>query len=650
MTQTKPFSLSKLASTLATLSLCSAFTLHANAQADDTNTANTDEMETIVVTAAGREQYLSQAAASISVIDRTDIEKGFYKDLTDALRDVPGVTLTRGGASEDVSLRGMNGQYTAILVDGKKQSGRETQPSGSGAGWEQDWLPPLDAIERIEVVRGPMATLYGSGAIGGVINIITRKDFEKFQGSVRLETIVQEDSDAGDEKQAQVYLAMPIVKDLLSGSFTAMTQERDEDKIIDGYGGKEMENYRAELHFMPTKSDRFTLDYAKQDQKRYTTESKSVESARRESERNSNRESFSLSHNGNYEWATGTSFVQQETVENVGREITIENLVFNSQWSTTFDQNAIVAGVSYESEDLEDFGNGAEATQISNYQWALFADNEWQAKDDLAITFGLRYDDNEIFDSHVSYRLYGVWSLSDNWVLKGGVSTGYSAPKIRAMTPEWVQESRGGDIYGNPDLKPETSSNNELGIYYTGDNNLVAQVTAFYNDFEDKTNLTTCPVEKCGGPTGRQYENLDEATVSGVEASINTDITDSLSLNAAYTYSDSEQKSGDNKGQPLTQVPMHLTNAGANWQVSESFSTWAKVTYRGKDSQPITIGSRSTVAKSLTYMDIGVNWQINDMFTLSTGVYNLFDKEVTAEEYGYKEDGRRLWLSVVASF
>ena len=335
--QYNSFSLSSISYAVFTLSAFSSVP----AFAEQTSVTKIDEnnTEVIVVTAAGREQLLSRAAASISVLDRADIEKGFYKDLTDALRDIPGVTLTRGGASEDVSLRGMNGQYTAILVDGKKQSGRETQPSGSGAGWEQDWLPPLDAIERIEVVRGPMATLYGSGAIGGVINIITRKDFDKFQGSIRLESTIQEDSDAGNHSQAQVYMAMPVIQDMLSASFTGLIQERKEDEIINGYGAKEMENYRAELHFTPTKSDRITLDYAKQDQKRITSEGKSADSARAASETNNNRESFSLSYIGSYDWGAGTSFIQKETVENVGRVITLDNLVFNSQWSTAFEKN-----------------------------------------------------------------------------------------------------------------------------------------------------------------------------------------------------------------------------------------------------------------------------------------------------------------------
>lgn len=245
------------------------------------------------------------------------------------------------------------------------------------------------------------------------------------------------------------------------------------------------------------------------------------------------------------------------------------------------------------------------------------------------------------------FLLYG---LAQNWTIKGGISTGYSAPKIRAMTPEWIQESRGGDIYGNPDLTPETSVNNEIGLYYTGEGNLVAQVTAFYNNFDDKNNLTSCPEEKCGANNARQYENLDKAQVSGVEMSVSANLTSDLIWNASYTYTDSEQKSGENKGQPLTQVPMHLASANINWQVIDNVNTWVKATYRGKDSQPITIDSRSTVAKSLALMDMGANWKINSSFKFSAGIYNLFDKEISYEEYGYKEDGRRLWLSVESNF
>ena len=137
---------------------------------------STSSTETMVVTASGHEQAEITAPASISVITRDELDNKYYRDVTDALKTVPGVTITGGGDNKDISIRGMGSAYTLILVDGKRQSSRQTRPNSDGPGIEQGWLPPLEAIERIEVIRGPMSTLYGSDAIGGVINVITRKD------------------------------------------------------------------------------------------------------------------------------------------------------------------------------------------------------------------------------------------------------------------------------------------------------------------------------------------------------------------------------------------------------------------------------------------------------------------------------------------
>ncbi len=90
-----------------------------------------------------------------------------------------------------------------MLVDGKRTTSRETRPNSDGPGIEQGWLPPLQAIERIEVIRGPMSTLYGSDAIGGVINIITRRDQHEWHGNVQLSTLLQEKRASGDEQSAK---------------------------------------------------------------------------------------------------------------------------------------------------------------------------------------------------------------------------------------------------------------------------------------------------------------------------------------------------------------------------------------------------------------------------------------------------------------
>src|SRR5690606_10683579 len=108
-------------------------------------------LDTVVVTASGHEQQVVDAPASISVVTREELEKGSYRDLTDALRSVPGVVTTPSdNNTRDISLRGMGAAYTLILVDGKRQSTRETQTNGS-TGTDQSWVPPLEAIERIEV-------------------------------------------------------------------------------------------------------------------------------------------------------------------------------------------------------------------------------------------------------------------------------------------------------------------------------------------------------------------------------------------------------------------------------------------------------------------------------------------------------------------
>ena len=137
--------------------------------------------------------------------------------MTDALKDVPGVVITGGGSSSDISIRGMGSKYTLMLVDGKRVDSRGTRPNSDGPGIEQGWLPPLQAIERIEVVRGPMSSRYGSDAMGGVINVITRKtaSMTAWQGSLHADSTFQENKESGDIFQTNAYTTGALVDGLL---------------------------------------------------------------------------------------------------------------------------------------------------------------------------------------------------------------------------------------------------------------------------------------------------------------------------------------------------------------------------------------------------------------------------------------------------
>ncbi|WP_370233199.1 ligand-gated channel protein [Alloalcanivorax venustensis] len=624
------------------------------------------ELGQVTVTASGHAQQLEDAPASISVITREQIEQRYYQDATDALRDIPGVIITGGGSGDrgnDIVIRGMPSQYTLILVDGKPVSTRETRPNGS-AGFEQDWLPPLQSIERIEVVRGPMSTLYGSDAIGGVINVITRKVAEEWGGAVQLDTIIQDDSRSGDIQQGNFSLSGPLLADTLGLQVYGRASSRQEDRFVDGFEEKNLKNLNARLSFTPTDNQDFTLEagQTKQDRRSligYSAPATGCRGGCTDSDNEYTREVLALSHTGRWDFGTTDSYVQREEAENLTREMKVTNTSAKTALVTPLGDHLLTVGANFEKEELSDRTSNqiSNRTEVDASKWALFAEDEWMLPGNVSVTGGLRLDDDENYGSHVSPRLYGVWGMAPRWTLKGGVSTGFRSPSLREITPDWGQVSRGGDVYGNPDLEPETSVNKELGLYFNAGRDLQANITVFHNDFKDKITRIACPPSVCpGGPnqfgSDPTYRvNVDEAVTRGVEAAVSTTLARTLDLTLSYTYTDSEQQSGEYEGEPLNQVPKHLASLQADWRATSRLKPWLAVRYRGEESQPTTgPSSSSLVAPSNTLVDAGLAFKLTPQATLNTGVYNIADKEIFQDEYGYVEDGRRYWLGMRVSF
>jgi outer membrane receptor for ferrienterochelin and colicins len=624
------------------------------------------ELGQVTVTASGHAQQLEDAPASISVITREQIEQRYYQDATDALRDIPGVIITGGGSGDrgnDIVIRGMPSQYTLILVDGKPVSTRETRPNGS-AGFEQDWLPPLQSIERIEVVRGPMSTLYGSDAIGGVINVITRKVAEEWGGAVQLDTIIQDDSRSGDIQQGNFSLSGPLLADTLGLQVYGRASSRQEDRFVDGFEEKNLKNLNARLSFTPTDNQDFTLEagQTKQDRRSligYSAPATGCRGGCTDSDNEYTREVLALSHTGRWDFGTTDSYVQREEAENLTREMKVTNTSAKTALVAPLGDHLLTVGANFEKEELSDRTSNqiSNRTDVDASKWALFAEDEWMLPGNVSVTGGVRLDDDENYGSHVSPRLYGVWGMAPRWTLKGGVSTGFRSPSLREITPDWGQVSRGGDVYGNPDLEPETSVNKELGLYFNAGRDLQANVTVFHNDFKDKITRIACPPSVCtGGPnqfgSDPTYRvNVDEAVTRGVEAAVSTTLARTLDLTLSYTYTDSEQQSGEYKGEPLNQVPKHLASLQADWRATSRLKPWLAVRYRGEESQPTTgPSSSSLVAPSNTLVDAGLAFKLTPQATLNTGVYNIADKEIFQDEYGYVEDGRRYWLGMRVSF
>ncbi len=768
-------------------------------------------LDKVVVTAAGFEQKIADAPASISVISREELSKRPYTSLVDALRDVEGIDVgmepTDKNGRATISMRGMPSDYTLVLIDGRRQSNAGNLYPNNFGGGQFSYMPPLDAIERIEVVRGPMSTLYGSDAMGGVINIITRRNQTEWHGTVTQGFTVQQDDQFGDARSTDVYLSGPLIKDRLGvsvrGSYydaKASNPEWDDLPLPDGTlwsrtigfgaGGKAVANTNwntgLRLNFNVNDDHELWLDYDVSRQKYDNSEGQtgtldSLASLWRVGNAtipNPNgtgtltrrvvqprvgytayqryeRDQLALTHQGRYEFGTWQTTLTHITSNNLGRSLPLtlderadlqtlwndvcrrtgaaancaasarnglaalnpaemarlqaflprplrtmelKGNVLDTMLDLTFGAHKLTVGGQYNDTDMIDGVFGMDGAGYKNNvkqqhrMWALFAEDNWSLTDTLTATVGVRYDDHNIFGSHVSPRAYLVWNANDAWTVKGGVSTGYKTPRPDQLFPGIVGFGGQGVIplVGSPNLKPETSTNYEIAAYYEGDR-WGFNVTGFLNKFDDKiasggtfANCEVAPDDgsycvdigpgwaELGYSTFGQSVNIDKAETRGVEAAAQVDLLDNLQLRGNYTWTRSEQTSGTGKGLPITGNPArHMANASLNWQISEvvSLSLIGEGRYdRYRDTLVSNVGgvssSQTRYYEDYTIFHLGGSWDINPWLTVNARINNLFDKNFVSQscvlisdsdyncvdDYSTKDQRRSYWISLNAKF
>jgi outer membrane receptor for ferrienterochelin and colicins len=654
----------------------------------------------IVVTASGFEQLLADAPASITVVTREELEKGAFRDLTDALREVQGVTVTGVANEQDISIRGLPGQYTLILVDGRRQSTREARVNGS-AGFEQSFIPPLSAIERIEIVRGPMSSLYGSDAMGGVINIITRRVAAAWEGSVTTSATVQENRDSGDTGQLDAYVAGPIIPNMLGLQAWGRAMGRGEDSFTGGVTGAREGDVSAKLTLTPTPDHDIALQAGFTRLRRNASGGETLAEGAADTRQEHDRIHWSLSHEGRWGPAVSTVSIQQEWGErrNYSRDAVtgrlvenprspeIRNTVLDAKVSAPFSllgEHMATIGGQFSNATLTDQNPGLRDGVDREFgvdQWALFAENEWSVTDSLALTAGLRMDRHQEYGTQFSPRLYGVWRATDALTLRGGVSTGFRAPDVRSIAPGYAYTTGGsgctygpagtcGVIVGDPDLEAEKSISYEIGAQWEPTHALSLGATAFWTEFKDKIanelvmDSNGDPVRWDVDPNYRLWRsyNVDDATVRGVELAATWRATDALSIRGSYTFTDSEQNSGPYRGFPLTRTPEHAASLRADWDTPVAgLSAWALATYHGEEinagprigtnGTPVVInGAIGRKYDGYVQLDVGAAYALTEDVTVRAAVYNLFDQDIGATDFNTVQDGRRLWVSLTKTF
>ncbi|MWP47884.1 TonB-dependent receptor domain-containing protein [Gilliamella sp. Pas-s27] len=631
--------------------------------------ASNSDTDTMVVTASGFSQQVKEAPATISVITPKEIENKPYRDVTDALKDIPGVTVSGGGDSTDISIRGMDAKYTMILIDGKKVSTRETRPNSDNSGFEQGWLPPLTAIERIEVVRGPMSSLYGSDAMGGVINIITKKVSDKWHGGVRLESVIPYRSAEKNTYTGSFSTLGPLIDDILGIQLYGQYSKRNEDKFLSGHAEQKLRSINGKLSLNATDTQKFDLDFGRALQNSKSTGGKTRPISRGDFLRDNRRNTFALTHNGLFGDVSTTSFVAYEGNNNPERKMKIRNTDVDTRVTIPFSINMLTIGGKYNYQELHDKGNqlNKSITKIDRWNYALFAEDELRLLDNWSLTLGLRYNKDENYGSNWNPRVYSVWNIDDSFTLKGGYSTGFATPQLRQVVSDWGQVTGGagtgnkGMIMGNPDLKPEKSDNFEIGVGYTNDYGVDASATAFYTKYKDKIQSYYI----CQGPAGgglcqiagyqerfdfvQGRENVGKADLKGLELSFKTPLFTDFLLSSNYSWTKTEQKSGKYKGRSLNRTPKQKFNTQLDWYASQQWDLWAKMAYYGMESSNNRNGTKVEYP-GYTFWDIGASYQVHKQAKIYAGVYNLFDKDVSNEDFGKTLEGRRYFVGTEINF
>jgi outer membrane receptor for ferrienterochelin and colicins len=707
-----------------------------------------------VVSASGFEQKITEAPASISVISREELQQKRYNNLAQALGDVEGIDIGQGTGKTgglNISIRGMPSQYTLILIDGRRQNAAGNVTPNGFNETSTSFMPPLSAIERIEVIRGPMSTLYGSDAMGGVINIITRKVAKEWTGSLTQDYTYQEDRDFGDTRNTSIYASGPLVDGLLGLQLRGSLFDREASDLSYGNGIEvskrgpspvegRTHNLGARLSLTPHEDHDFGLDVERgrqvynndecqlgslDGQNQECTASAATRANGYADELRFEREQITLTHTGRLGFGTLESSLMHNTTETIGRtipgtvgiptavpgaiggaprELETTNLVLDTKLVAPVGESHIATvGGQWWKAEMDD---GIAQTTFEQKTWAVFAEDEWRLREDLALTLGARYDDHEAFGGHVSPRAYLVWNTSENWTMKGGVSRGYRTPDLNELHSGVNGATRQGQVItiGNPDLEPETTTSTEFGVYFDSLAGFNANATLFHNKFKDKI-ASGDPIQITGRPgipdgSYAQQINIDEAVTQGLELAASWTFAPAWTLSANYTYTDSEQKSGDNKGEPLTNTPEHLANAKLNWQTTDRLNLWLKSEYRGErarftssyenladngrysTNQSIydTLGKNT---KAYTLFHLGGSYRASENLTFNAAIYNLLDKDFvdgkaygtysyansnpatlptigtaygtdfshsTAGTTGVMEEGRRLWLSANFTF
>jgi vitamin B12 transporter len=585
-----------------------------------------DSVESVIVAATRLPTPESEIASSVTVITAEDIAARQERSLPDILKDVPGLNIVRTGGPGGqtvVFMRGTNSNHTKVLVDGIDVS----DPSNSTASFDFSQFLTQD-IERVEVLRGPQSGLYGSDAIGGVINVITKSGQgpAQFQASAEggsFETFNQTAGVRGSVEQFHYNAnvehfhsgATPVTPlDLLAHGETRNDDYYDNLTAATKLGYDVVQNFDVGLVARYTNSHlRVTGD----DFSTFPTFPAAQQTRTSTSEYYSRATAHLVSFDGFLDQTLGVAYTRKRTstLEPASAQeglATGERTKIDWQGALKFTQaHTLVLGAEHARDEI------SEPISASNQIDSGYAELQSQLIRGLYSAINARYDKNDRFGGKVTYRVAPAYVIPGTGTkLKASVGSGFKAPTLS----ELFQSYPAFFFIANPNLRPETSTGYDVGVEQAlvGET-LRVGVTYYYNRVRKL--IVSAP-----SPDGINitYANIGRAHTDGVESFVAYNPVKAITLRADYTYT---QATDDGTGQELLRRPKHKASLNAAWQATSAFSLNATVlTVSSWIDGNRDFSIPRLTAPGYTVVNLAASFAIDRHLTVFGRLDNLFDR------------------------
>lgn len=593
--------------------------------------AATDSLGEVVVTATRNEQPLARTLSHTTVITRKDIETSQAADVPALLKGLAGVEIYQSGGigkQSSLFLRGSNSSHTLVLLDGVRISSATT-------GMTQIDQLMLDQVERIEVVRGNVSSLYGSEAIGGVIQIFTRrgKGAPSFNGNIGAGSHNTQRASAGfGGEAASTAFSVQVSKyktDGVSSIKPGIVPNVNPDK--DGYDNNSVSaNVRhsfSDAHSLAASlfdsngtSQNDNAFGAKTDvnsSKSYVQKA-SVVSENRFSEVWQSKLQLSQGADEYLNFLNGTQGARFKTTSDL------------FSWQNTLhlgENNALIVGLEKLKQHVV---SSTLYTRTSRTDDSLFAGytGNYGAQQ---VQLNLRRDRYSDFGTANTWLLGYGFDVTEAWRVTAAAATAFKAPTLNDLFYPFVDYGFGYSYSGNPDLKPERSRNNELGVHYSKDGQRL-DVVYFDNRIHDLIVINNLPAATT--------INLDEARIDGAELAYNGQFGNTGVRLAATRQNPHDARTGQN----LLRRAKNFSSAGVTQQLG-ALKVGGEWQHSGVRSDiDINTFARTTLA-AYDVVNLTANYALDRHFDLSARVDNLFNRDYMLA-HGYNTLGRTLFVGV----